>query len=36
MRPHLKMREIATSLPLAPGETQRLQWPITPDDAAFG
>jgi hypothetical protein len=30
------MREIDASLPLAPGETQRLQWPIAPDDAAFG
>ncbi len=30
------MREINESLPLAPGERQRLQWPIAPDDAAFG
>ncbi len=30
------MREIDESLPLAPRETQRLQWPIAPDDAAFG
>jgi hypothetical protein len=30
------MREIDESLPLAPRETQRLQWAIAPDDAAFG
>ncbi len=30
------MREINRSVPLAPGEKQRLQWSVTADDAAFG
>lgn len=29
------MREAKTSLTLAPGETQRLEWAVTPADAAF-
>jgi hypothetical protein len=30
------MREVNFKLPLAPGETQSLQWLVTPDDAAYG
>ena len=30
------MREINSKLPLDPGETQTLEWPVTPDDAAYG
>ncbi|MBC8262894.1 MAG: hypothetical protein H8E47_02055 [Anaerolineales bacterium] len=30
------MREINSKLPLAPGETQTLEWTVTPDDAAYG
>jgi hypothetical protein len=30
------MREINSKLSLAPGETQTLEWPVTPDDAAYG
>jgi len=30
------MKEVDTRLPLAAGETQRLQWTVFPDDAAFG
>jgi hypothetical protein len=29
-------REITSNLPLAPGETQTLEWPVTPEDAAYG
>jgi hypothetical protein len=30
------MREEKTRLPLEPGEKERLEWPVTPDDAAYG
>jgi hypothetical protein len=30
------MREINSKLSLAPGETQTLEWTVTPDDAAYG
>jgi len=30
------MREEITNLPLDPGETQAVQWTVTPDDAAYG
>jgi hypothetical protein len=30
------MREINSKLPLEPGETQTLEWTVTPDDAAYG
>jgi hypothetical protein len=30
------MREENSTLPLAPGESQRIGWTVTPDDAAFG
>jgi hypothetical protein len=30
------MREINSNLSLAPGETKPLEWPVTPDDAAYG
>jgi hypothetical protein len=30
------MRETNSKLPLEPGETQTLEWTVTPDDAAYG
>jgi hypothetical protein len=30
------MREINSKLSLAPGETKPLEWPVTPEDAAYG
>lgn len=30
------MREVKTTLPLDPGETQTLEWTVTSDDAAYG
>ena len=31
-----RIREVNTRIPLAPGQTQRQEWPVSPDDAAFG
>jgi hypothetical protein len=30
------MKELITKLPLKPGERQRAEWPVFPEDAAFG
>jgi ABC-type multidrug transport system fused ATPase/permease subunit len=30
------LREIREQLPLEPGESKQLEWPVTPDDAAYG